>query len=160
MIGTARTNPPEGAGMVLLEAKTSRVGTIWVIAASLVALACLLLPGCTDPSRAHAVNVPHARDALKIALDEWKNGGTPKSLESASTPIIVQDLDWAGGAKLIDYEVLDDGKAEDANLRIQVKLNIGGGRPVNTSSKPAPKKVWYLVGTSPKVTVFRDMLRR
>ena len=44
----------------------------------------LLLPGCGDPSRAHAVNEPTARDALKTALDGWKNGETPASFASAS----------------------------------------------------------------------------
>ncbi len=139
----------------------SFVGTLCVVAAGLVALAALLLAGCADPSRAHAVNSLQARDALKIALDEWKRGATPKSLESSSTPMVVQDFEWASGAKLVDYELLSEGKAEDANLRIQVKLNLSDGPAAGKpQSKAAEKKVWYLVGTSPKVTVFRDMLRK
>ncbi len=70
----------------------------------------------------------------------------------------VQDLDWAGGAKLIDYQILDDGKALDANLSVRVKLVFDGlGK---TPGKSAEKTVWYLVGTSPSVTVFRDAFRR
>ncbi len=95
-----------------------------------------------------------AREALKTALDQWKAGGSVKSLESSATPMTVQDFDWASGAKLIDYEIFDDGKAYDANLRVQVKLSLGG------PGKATEKKVWYLVGTSPSVTVFRDALRR
>ena len=73
----------------------------------------------------------------------------------------VQDFDWVAGAKLIDYQLVDDGKADDANLRVQVKLTMSGGQAQGKSqSKTAEKKVWYLVGTSPQVTVFRDMLRR
>jgi len=34
----------------------------------------------------------------------------------------VQDFDWSGGMKLLDYEVLDDGKPESANLVARVKL--------------------------------------
>jgi hypothetical protein len=137
---------------------SSLFGTLWVLAACLATLATLLLPGCSDPSRAHAVNVPKARDALKFALDEWKKGEKdPKSLASASMPMIVQDFEWASGAKLVDYQLLDDGKAEDANLRVQAKLSLSSGQG---PSKVTDKKVWYLVGTSPQVTVFRDMLRR
>jgi hypothetical protein len=133
-------------------------GTLWVLVACLATLAILLLPGCSDPSRAHAVNVPKARDALKFALDEWKKGEKdPKSLASASMPMIVQDFEWASGAKLVDYQLLDDGKAEDANLRVQAKLSLSSSQG---PSKITDKKVWYLVGTSPQVTVFRDMLRR
>ena len=75
--------------------------------------------------------------------------------------MIVQDFEWDSGAKLLDYQLVDDGKAYDANLRIQVKLTLAGG---DAKAAPAAKKtektVWYLVGTSPKVTVFRDMLRK
>ena len=70
----------------------------------------------------------------------------------------VQDFDWAAGAKLIDYQVIDDGKAYDANLRVQVKLTLSN--PGKDKGKAAEKTVWYVVGTSPSVTVFRDMLRR
>ena len=34
----------------------------------------------------------------------------------------IQDFDWAAGAKLNDYQIIDDGKAYDANLRVQVEL--------------------------------------
>ena len=107
---------------------TSLYGTLWVVVACLAVLATLLLPGCGDPSRAHAVNEPTARDALKTALDGWKNGETPASFASAGSPMIVQDFEWESGAKLLDYQLVDDGKAYDANLRVQVKLTLAGCR--------------------------------
>jgi len=161
MMTTSKSIPTEWAGLIRENRDRSLYGTLWVVAACLGVLATLLLSGCSNPSRAHAVDVPRARDALKIALDEWKKGESPESLASASTPMIVQDFEWGSGAKLIDYQIIDDGKAEDANLRIQVKLTTSGGTGQGkTQGKNAEKKVWYLVGTSPKVTVFRDMLRR
>ena len=103
-------------------------------------------------------NPPRPREALKTALDHWKTGAEPGSLASSSTPMTVQDFDWAGGAKLIDYQMVNDGNAYDANLRVRVKLTLSNsGRD---KGKAAEKTVWYLVGTSPSVTVFRDMLRR
>ena len=72
--------------------------------------------------------------------------------------MVAQDFEWAQGAKLIDYQVVNDGKEEDANLRVQVKLtlsNLGKDK-----GKPVEKKAWYVVGTSPSVTVFRDIMRR
>jgi len=158
MIGPMNSRLAGTVASVWKQGDSSLFGTLWVLAACLATLATLLLPGCSDPSRAHAVNVPQARDALKFALDEWKKGEkNPKSLASSSMPMIVQDFEWASGAKLVDYQLLDDGKAEDANLRIQAKLSLSGGQG---PSKITDKKVWYLVGTSPQVTVFRDMLRR
>ena len=47
--------------------------------------------------------------------------------------MIVPDFEWASGTKLVNYELLDDGKAEDANLRVQAKLSlIGGQGPTKT----------------------------
>ena len=135
--------------------------TLALIGACLFALASMLLPGCSNPSLAHAVDVSEARDSLKIALDGWKKGDNPRSFASSPNPMVVQDFEWASGAKLIDYQLIDEGEAFDANLRIQVKLTMTSGQGVgNPSVKTIEKEVWYLVGTSPQVTVFRDMLRR
>jgi hypothetical protein len=144
-----------------LDRDANRYGTYWIVGACLAALATLLLPGCSNSSTAHAVDAPQARDALKIALNEWKKGESIKAVQTASTPLIVQDVEWSSGAKLIDYEILGDGQAEDASLRLRVKLTINGG-PASGKNRgtTAEKSVWYLVTTSPKITVFRDMLRR
>ncbi len=158
---TATNRPAHFTGLSRGDRDTSLYGTLAMIAAGLAVLATLILPGCGDASSAHAVNELTARDALKTALDNWKNGATPASLASANPPIVVQDFEWESGAKLLDYQLIDDGKAYDANLRIQVKLKLAtppGKTPAEAAN--SEKKVWFLVGTSPKVTVFRDMLRR
>ncbi len=128
------------------------------LAAGVVALASLPLSGCSGYSQARPVDAPRAREALKIALDHWRKGEDPKSLESSSTPMVAQDFEWAQGAKLIDYQIVNDGKEEDANLRVQVKLTLRN--PGKDKGKPVEKKAWYVVGTSPSLTVFRDIMRR
>jgi hypothetical protein len=146
----AADHPDHGHGALI------KYGTLGVIAACLAALLILTLSGCSS-SNAHAVDPPRAREALKTALDYWKQGESPKSLSSGATPMTVQDLEWEGGAKLIDYQILDDGQQADANLRVKVKLTTSGAKG---GSKNSEKTVNYLVTTSPSVTVFRDMLRR
>ena len=126
--------------------------------AALAALATLPTAGCLSSSQAHAVDPPRAREVLKTALDQWKSGQGPRSLESSSTPMTIQDFDWAGGARLVDYQIIDDGRAYDANLRVRVKLVLDGA--ATKTGKAVEKTVWYLVGTSPSVTVFRDALHR
>ena len=128
------------------------------LVACLVLLTALPLAGCLGSSQARPVNATRAREALKTALDHWKKGEDPKTLESSEIPMVAQDFEWAGGAKLIDYQIVNDGKEEDVNLRIQVKLtlkNVGKDK-----EKPVQKKASYVVGTSPSVTVFRDIMRR
>ncbi len=130
----------------------NRFGTLGVILACLAAMAVLAISGCTGSS-AHAVDPPRARDALVTALDHWKSGERPRSVPSMT----VQDFDWASGTKLLDYQVLDEGQARGANLSVKVKLTLA---PSQGKGKNVEKAVYYLVGTSPSVTVFRDMLKR
>jgi hypothetical protein len=135
-----------------------RHGSLRALAAGLGALAIASFSGCGGPSRAQPVEASRAREALKVALEHWKNGEDPKSLRSSATPMVAQDFEWSSGAKLIDYRILDDGKEEDANLRVAVQLTLS--EPGKGDAKPVEKKASYVVGTSPSVTVFRDMMRR
>src|SRR5262245_59242868 len=130
-------------------------GTLGIVIVSLMAMLAFALSGCSSSS-AHAVDPSRAREALKTALDNWKQGNMPGSLSNSPTPMTIQDFEWERGTKLIEYQMLDDGQPVDANLRVRVKLTTSG--PL--ASKNSEKTVTYLVGTSPSVTVFRDMLRR
>jgi hypothetical protein len=144
-----------------LDRNSTLYGSLWVVVACLAVLATLLLPGCSMSSSANPVDEPQARDALKIALDAWKKGETSQSLASSSTPMTVKDFEWDAGAKLIDYQVLGDGRADGPNLRIQVNITtIGEPGKGKKEAKPTEKKASYVVGTSPRLTVFRDMFRR
>jgi hypothetical protein len=131
----------------------NRYGTLGVILACLGAMALFLLSGCGGGSSAHAVNTSQARDALVTALDQWKSGEKPRSAPSMT----IQDFEWESGAKLVAYELQGDGQARGANLSIKVKLTLA---PKDGKGKNVEKSVYYLVGTSPSVTVFRDMLKR
>src|SRR5262249_40207646 len=139
------------------ESDTSWYGTLGLLAAGIAVLMAAFCSGCSNDSRAHAVDPPRAREALNTALDHWKSGAPPRSLQSSATPMIVQDFDWAAGVSLLDYQVVGDGKPYDANLSVPVKLVLSG--PGNDKARVAEKNVWYLVGTSPAVTVFRDIFR-
>ncbi len=61
-------------------------------------------------------------------------------------------MDWLSGCQLIDYRILDEGKPSDANLRLQVALTLR-----DSSGKEWQKTAFYVVGTAPLLTVFREM---
>ncbi len=155
----ANSGPAQWAKLVREDRDHSLLGSLAIVMVSVVVLAALVMTGCSNPSLAHAVDPPRAIDALKTALDAWKQGADPKSLADSATPMTVQDLEWSGGARLVDYAIVSDPKAEDANLRVRVKLTLAADS-ARSRAKTLEKQVWYLVGTSPSVTVFRDMLRR
>jgi hypothetical protein len=124
MIGTTKATVLENSIPRWNARDLSWYGTVSVVVACLGVLATLLFAGCSGSSQAHAVGEPRARDALKTALDQWKAGETKESVKSSATPMTIQDFDSMSGAKLINYQIVDDGKAYDANLRVQVKLSL------------------------------------
>jgi hypothetical protein len=107
--------------------------------------------GCGGPYQSAPVNVSKAQELLVEVLDNWKSGEPAAALQEQSPSIVVQDFDWLGGAKLVQYEILDEGKPENANLVAKVKLTLQDKRGTKTE-----KTVTYLVGTAPALTVFRD----
>lgn len=97
-----------------------------------------------DPDRAHA--------AVRTTLESWKGGGTPEALRSGPEAITAQDFDWMAGYALLDYRIDGEGQDDDANLRIPVELTLR-----DPGGKEVKKRVVYVVGTGPAVTVFREM---
>ena len=108
--------------------------------------------GCSGSHGAGPVDVERAREALRTTLEGWKKGEPPTALNNSTPPITAQDLDWLRGAKLVGYAVDGEGKSVEANLFVPVTLTLK-----MANGKEAKKKVTYVVGTSPYLTVFRSL---
>jgi hypothetical protein len=122
----------------------------WIFRSAAIVAALLWVAGCSsDPPNVAPVKPEAARAALKTTLEAWKAGKTADSLGSENPAIVAQDVDWLQGKKLTAYEVVGDGIPQDANLRVEVKLTLDG--------EAKEKKVFYIVGTDPKLTVFRAL---
>lgn len=115
----------------------------------------LVLAGCgSGVYQSAPVDADKASETLLFALESWKEGETPDSLKNESPAVVVQDLDWTGGMKLVSYEVVGEARALNANLIAKVKLSLQ-----DKTGNASEKTVTYVVGTSPVLTVFRDMLK-
>lgn len=114
---------------------------------------CLSLSGCGGP-RNQPVKVDLAKATLNQVLEHWKSGGNMDDLRKRSPEIVVQEAQWTNGAKLQEFELVGDGRAEDANWYCEVELTLipAGG------SEPKKKNVTYVVGTAPVLTVFHAIL--
>ncbi len=120
--------------------------------AATLALAALVAAGCSERIAATPLDSTRAMDSLKAALEAWKKGEPADALKSGSPPIVAQDLDWQGGATLVDYAIDGPGDRVDSNLKVPVKLTL---KARSRSGKDVTKAVKYLVTTSPSITVFR-----
>lgn len=130
--------------------QSKRMGTTHIVLA--LAATGLLLAGCSKQRHAATVDPALARESLVAALESWKKGEAPGRLRQATPSITVQDLDWKTGYHLVDYQVLGDGKHDDANLLCPVKLTLR-----DPQGRAVTREVTYMVGTDPSITVFREM---
>lgn len=107
-------------------------------------LVCLL--GCQQGTPSYALDSDIAHQSLEKAMQAWVDGQTPADLQPG---IIIGDVDWTKGKKLVSYEILIREETTDgSNLHIPVKRRFKSGSRVTDS------QVAYIVGTSPVVTIF------
>ncbi len=112
----------------------------------------LYISGCGYSAAEHRVTSTTARSTLESVLKSWQAGESSESWQEKTPKVVVQDMDWRAGAKLQSFEILGEGEAIDANLHCQVKLKFA--QPQNGKKEVT---VTYLVGTSPVLTVFREL---
>jgi hypothetical protein len=89
-----------------------------------------------------------ARTALAAGLDAWKNGQKPADLTSHSPPIYFTDLAWQGGQRLEKYEIESATNRSGQSVVLTAVLTLRPGQ-----GAAAPKKVSYLIDTSPTAVV-------
>ena len=112
----------------------------------LCGLLLLNLIGCQQGRESFALDSDVAHVAIQKAMQAWVDGQTPEDLQPE---IIIGDVDWNNGRKLVSYEILTREVTTDgSNLHIPVK------RRFKTKGKASESKVAYIVGTSPVVTIF------
>ncbi len=109
-----------------------------------------MLTGCESGPPIYPVEPDAAKQSLELVLNGWKEGKPIDAWLTANPRIVVQDHDWSMGRKLIGFEI-GKGEAIDANLHNEVTLTL------DMDGKPSPKRVTYLVGTKPVITVFRKL---
>lgn len=121
---------------------------------SLLSMA-ICLAGCGGATKVNVakptVDVATARNSLKQSLDAWKEGKQPADLATGASPVSVSDLQWAGGAKLLDYEIVNEGDPRGPALVAVVKLKMS--KPDGTLTETTAK---YIVNTiDGKVSIYR-----
>ncbi len=102
--------------------------------------------GCSQESPSLPLDVDVARTSVQKAMQAWVDGKKPNDLQPE---IIMGDPTWIQGEKLASFEILTEEETSDgSNLHICVNRKFG------TDGDDAESKVTYIVGTSPRITIF------
>jgi hypothetical protein len=126
-----------------------------VLLIALAGGAAVLLPGCGNPSHAHAPGATEARKALEDSLSTWQKGASRDRLAAGSPPVQPVDFQWQAGQALEAYKILAEEPDEgDAAKRFTVSLSL---RPTK-GAKPAAgeTKARYVVLGRDPVWVYRE----
>lgn len=117
---------------------------------TILALATGTLCGCGS-KLADNVDPGQAEQSLRTALDAWKGGKSSAELEAGQPSIIMNELDWSGGGKLLEYRMEPAGVLDGRQVRwvVQIKFQDKGG-------KLQDRKATYIIDTIPRIVIVRD----
>lgn len=109
--------------------------------------------GCGE-QRAAPVDPVLAKKSLVDVMEHWKSGGAIDDLRKQQPEIVAQEMWWSQGRKLIGFQLVGEGRVEDANWFCDVELEVSEG----DGKAPVKKTFTYVIGTDPVITVFRAIL--
>ncbi|HZV03971.1 MAG TPA: hypothetical protein VE999_02680 [Gemmataceae bacterium] len=108
-----------------------------------------LCTGCTGRGTAKYIpSEDKARQALEAALNAWRDGKKPGSVEGAPMPVQVVDSQWQSGKKLQSYEIVGEEPNEGPRVfSVRLTLQQPSGQQATTR--------YYIVGKDP-LWVYRE----
>ena len=109
------------------------------------------LAGCGSKGRNLPLDKSVAKESLIVFLDTWKNKQSVKALKDRTPSIVGLDDDWDAGKNLENYEILNMDKDDGSNVYAVMTLNFS-----NSDKAGKSRRVTYIIGTSPVVSIFRD----
>jgi hypothetical protein len=121
-------------------------GKARLVVLSVSALFALAGSGCSNGSAELPTN-DVARTALQVALDTWRDGGKPGTLQGMEPAVQVNDTPWSQGDRLGSYEILKED-TNGAEKKFTVRLSL-------TKPDRVEEVQYYVMGKGP-VMVFRD----
>jgi hypothetical protein len=100
------------------------------------------MPPAADPQT--------AATSLKAALEAWKLGETPQTLEAKEPAIYFNDQVWSSGGELVDYSITDQ-QANGQGWNCEVQLTLRNGH-----RKSESRRVRYQIDTQPHIVIVQQ----
>jgi hypothetical protein len=112
----------------------------------------IVLSGCSEsPGLQPGGDAAAAKEALTTALDAWKGGEDPKSLQSGEQAFWVTDEDWKSGKKLTDYRIAEEVEQSGGHWRVCAELTMA-----DSGQASRPEKICYAVTIAEAISIIRS----
>ena len=115
---------------------------------AILVLTVLCQSGC-QPA-AQPASPEQARDALRQALDAWKQGERPEAFQER-TEVTAVERRWTQGVRLLAYDIQGEGRMHGFDWQGQVHLSLQ-----DPQGKKRDERAIYKVSTSPARVVVRQ----
>lgn len=126
----------------------------WVVGGCLILILVCSGTAC-GPSSLPTSDSETAKSALIQALAAWESGISIEDYRKANPRIIVSDELWESESELKAFAVMGDSQDEGGNALFQTRLNLTRLNHLGNTSTNREVVVEYLVGTAPRITIFR-----
>jgi hypothetical protein len=104
------------------QVRSGRAGGAW-------ALLALAITGCQRSSLPPAVDTKQAGEALRAALETWKEGKPAAALKERSPPVDFRDTHWEQGERLKDFAVQQvETSGQSARFTVKLVLTSEAGQ--------------------------------
>ena len=104
--------------------------------------------GCGDDGLPEESDPNAASEALKVALEAWKNGEDLEALKDLDPPVYFDDMSKNRGAKLESYELVPKTERNGLSVVCTATLKLR-----DEDGKASQKKVNYLIDTQEAIVI-------
>ncbi len=108
--------------------------------------------GCgMSQSAAPQADPGQAEKTLRLVLDAWKAGENPADFSKRVPSIVINDMDWSTGLKLVAYKPQADARLAGNDMQYPVVLELKSPK-----GRIVKKQAVYTISTSPQLLVLRQ----
>jgi hypothetical protein len=121
------------------------------VSLSFVGFVIFMTSGCGASNTGSQADPNEAEKTVKLVLDAWKNGEKLSDVSMREPGIVINDMDWTLGHKLVRYKPSSESRVacNDMQYPVELELKSPKGRIVK-------KQAIYHISTTPQKLVLRQ----
>ena len=118
---------------------------------SLVGFVIFMTSGCGASNTGSQADPNEAEKTVKLVLDAWKNGEKLSDVSMREPGIVINDMDWTLGHKLVSYKPSSEARVAGNDMQYPVELELKSPK-----GRIAKKQAIYHISTTQQKLVLRQ----